>query len=145
MPWWGWIVVGAALLAAEMLAIDTGFYLAIFGVAALLVGLGAALGLTGPFWGEWAIFAVLSIALLLGVRRPLQRRLRGGPLPGYESLVGEVATVSEEIEPGGVGRAQLRGADWTAHNTGESTLGPGARARVERVRNLVIDVQAEES
>ena len=144
MPWWGWIVVGAVLLGAELLAIDTGFYLAILGVAALLVGLGDALGWTGPIWGELAVFAVLSLALLVGVRRPLQRRLRGGPLPGYESLVGEIATLSETIEPGGIGRAQLRGADWTARNAGESTLEAGRRARVERVRNLVIEVRAEE-
>ena len=42
MPWWGWIVVGVVLLAAELLAIEAQFYLVLLGVAALLTGLGVA-------------------------------------------------------------------------------------------------------
>ena len=35
MPWWGWIVLGAALLAAESV-VDAQFFLVFFGAAALI-------------------------------------------------------------------------------------------------------------
>ena len=30
MPWWGWIIVGVVLLAAELLAIEAQFYLVLW-------------------------------------------------------------------------------------------------------------------
>ena len=145
MPWWGWIVVGVVLLAAELLAIEAQFYLVLLGVAALLTGLGVVAGLPGQPYAEWALFVVLAIVLMFGVRRQLYGRLVGSPPPMYEVVVGEVATVSETIEPGALGRAQLRGTEWTARNVGRSALSEGQRARIERVENLVIDLQAEEA
>ncbi len=144
MPWWGWIVVGVVLLAAELLAIEAQFYLVLLGVAALLTGLGVAVGLPGQPYAEWGLFVVLAVVLMFGVRRQLYGRLVGSPPPMYEVVVGEVATVSETIEPGALGRAQLRGTEWTARNVGRSALSEGQRARIERVENLVIDLQAEE-
>jgi membrane protein implicated in regulation of membrane protease activity len=61
MPWWGWIVVGAALLGAETI-VDAQFYLVFFGVAALLTGALGAAGMAGPVWMQWAIFGVLCVA-----------------------------------------------------------------------------------
>lgn len=31
MPWWGWLIAGAALLASELLLIDAQFYLVFLG------------------------------------------------------------------------------------------------------------------
>ena len=143
MPWWGWILVGVVLLGSEALT-DAGFYLAILGVAALFTGLGAAFGLLGPLYVEWAVFGALSIVLLLGVRRQLYGWVHDGSAPGYEALIGEVATVSETIDPGALGHARLRGADWTARNVGPSVLTAGHRARIERVEQLVLSLRAEE-
>ena len=44
MPWWGWVVVGAALLGAEIV-VPTDFYLVFLGLSALAVGLVGAAGL----------------------------------------------------------------------------------------------------
>ena len=144
MPWWGWIIVGVVLLAAELLAIEAQFYLVLLGVAALLTGLGVAAGLPGQPYAEWGLFMVLAVVLMFGVRRQLYGRLVGSPPPMYEVVVGEIATVSETIEPGALGRAQLRGTEWTARNVGRTSLSKGQRARIERVENLVVDLQAEE-
>ena len=44
-----------------------------------------------------------------------------------------------------MGRARLRGTDWSARNVGRShTDHEGQRARIERVENLVVDLRAEE-
>jgi membrane protein implicated in regulation of membrane protease activity len=48
MPWWGWLIVGEALLGAEMFVIDAQFYLVFFGIAAALVGLAGLTGLVIP-------------------------------------------------------------------------------------------------
>ena len=144
MPWWGWIIVGVVLLSAELLAIEAQFYLVLLGVAALLTGIGVVSGLPGQPYAEWALFAVLAIVLMFGVRRQLYGRLVGPPPPMYEVVVGEIAMLSETIEPGAMGRARLRGTDWTARNVGRIALTEGQRARIERVENLVIDLQAEE-
>jgi membrane protein implicated in regulation of membrane protease activity len=38
MPWWGWIIVGALLMGAELFVIDAQFYLVFLGVSAIAVG-----------------------------------------------------------------------------------------------------------
>ena len=50
MPWWGWITVGALLLAAEMTIVDLEFYLVFLGVSAFVVGLLGLAEVSMPFW-----------------------------------------------------------------------------------------------
>jgi membrane protein implicated in regulation of membrane protease activity len=115
-----------------------GFYLIFFGVAAMFIGLMTLIGLAGPPWLQWVVFAVLSLVLLLAFRRPILKMLQveTGPV---DSLVGEVAVVVDQpIVPGGVGRAELRGSTWAARNLHSAELSRGARCRVERVDGLMI-------
>ena len=39
MPWWGWLIIGFGLMAAELLGIEAAYYLIFVGVAAILTGL----------------------------------------------------------------------------------------------------------
>ena len=50
MLWWGWIVLGVAILGAEMFVIDAQFYLVFIGLSAVIVGLTDLLGLALPEW-----------------------------------------------------------------------------------------------
>jgi membrane protein implicated in regulation of membrane protease activity len=143
MPWWGWIVIGALLLGAEAF-VDSQFYLAIFGAAAVLVGAAGLAGLSGPVWLQWALFGALSIALLVGFRRRLYQRVRSVAAEGYQALVGETATAREPIAAGALGRAELRGALWSARNVGPAPLAAGQRARVARVDGLTLELQGED-
>ena len=61
MTWWGWMVLGAVLLGAELFAIDAQFYMVFLGVSAALVGLAGLLGLAMPEWAQWMAFAALSL------------------------------------------------------------------------------------
>jgi membrane protein implicated in regulation of membrane protease activity len=142
MPWWGWIVVGAALLAGEMV-VDTQFYLVFFGVAALVTGGLAMLGLTGPAWLQWAIFGALCVAGTLGFRRRLYGMLRAGAVEVSQGTVGELAIARSEIAPGARGQAELRGTVWEARNTGAAPIAAGERVRVERVEGLVLSLRRE--
>ncbi|MGH2570670.1 MAG: NfeD family protein, partial [bacterium] len=74
MPWWSWIVLGAALLGAEVL-LATDFYLVFFGVAAVVVGLVELGARDLPVWSQWLLFAAIAVAGLVLYRKRLRERL----------------------------------------------------------------------
>ena len=137
MTWWLWLLLGLILAALEMVS-SGGFYLIFFGVAAMFIGVMSLIGLAGPPWLQWVVFAVLSVVMLLAFRRPILRMLQveTGPV---DSLIGEIAVVVDHaIAPGAVGRAELRGSTWSARNLHTAGLTHGQRCRVERVDGLMI-------
>ena len=143
MMWWIWVLVGLGLLAFE-LAMPGGFFALFFGVGALLVGGLVALDMAGPAWMQWLLFSVLSVGTLVTLRRPLQARLNlGGSGRPVDSLVGEIAVALEELGPGGLGKAELRGTSWSARNRGSVTLAKGQRCIVEKVDGLMLLVRPE--
>jgi membrane protein implicated in regulation of membrane protease activity len=144
MPWWGWIVIGALLLGAELLLVDSAFYLVFLGIAALLVGLLGAAQLSGPPALQWAIYGGLSLVLLACFRRRVYGLVRGTAAPGHQALVGDLAVAQEAIRPGGRGRAELHGTIWTAHNVGNAPLEPGQSGLVEGIEGLTIRIRPQE-
>ncbi len=143
MTWWAWMILGAVLLAAELFAIDAQFYLVFLGVSAAVVGIASLLGINPPEWVQWMAFAIISVAFFVTFRKALYDKIRGGG-QGYEQkYLGEVVTVSDEVAPGGRGRAQYRGSDWNIQNVGESAIGAGATAKVVEVDGLTLKVKAE--
>jgi len=91
------------------------------------------------------LFSVFSVASLLLFRNPLLRWMaRHTPPPiKVDNLVGESAVAAVAIEPGGMGRAELRGASWSARSDVSVRIDAGARCRVTRVDGLVIWIQPE--
>ena len=130
MPWWGWLIIGFGLMAAELLGVEAAYYLIFVGVAAILTGLAGLAGLDLPIWGQWLLFAVLAIASMVLFRRKLYDRFRGG-LPALgNSLIGATVSPGEEVPPGGRCRVRLRGSTWSAENTGAGAIEVGQQARV---------------
>jgi membrane protein implicated in regulation of membrane protease activity len=144
MLWWYWLLLGLAFLGLETLT-PGGFFFLFFGVAALIVGGLSLVGLAGPAWAAWALFSILSVLSLAVARRPLLARLqpKGGPDDRRPELVGESATLLEDLAPGAVGKAELRGTTWNARNAGTGPLTSGQRCRVERVEGLTLWVRSE--
>jgi inner membrane protein len=143
MEWWHWLALGLILVALEMAA-SGGFYVIFFGIAALAIGTLHLFDAAGPAWFQFLLFSVLSVASLLLFRSPLLRlmKLDSGP-DNVDSLVGETAVPLDEIAPGAVGRAELRGSVWSARNASASALTPGQRCRVVRVDRLMIFLEPE--
>ena len=144
MLWWLWLVLGLLLAGFELLT-PGGFFLIFFGTAALAVGVLAGLDLGGPVWLQWLLFSVLSVVSLLFFRNPLLARMGRGTADDapIDSLVGETATPLEDIAPDGVGRAELRGATWTARNGDPRPVALGQRCLVQRVDGLTLWIRAE--
>jgi membrane protein implicated in regulation of membrane protease activity len=143
MEWWHWLVMGLILIALEMAA-SGGFYVIFFGIAALAIGGLHLIDLAGPGWFQFLLFSVMSIASLVFFRSPMMRWLQLDK-QGHDvdSLVGEVATPLDDIVPGAVGRAELRGTVWSARNSGSIAIIRGQRCTVVRVDGLMIFLQPE--
>jgi membrane protein implicated in regulation of membrane protease activity len=143
MPWWGWVLVGSMLLAAELFVVEADFYLVFIGFAAVAVGFLDLAGIGGPMWLEWALFGVIALASTVLFRQRVYRRLRPPGPPVSDSVVGEAAHVREAIAPNGHGHAELRGTVWQAKNVGTAPLGAGERARVAGVDGLTLLVRTD--
>jgi membrane protein implicated in regulation of membrane protease activity len=143
MLWWHWFVVGLVLVALEMAA-SGGFYVIFFGIAALAVAALHALDVAGPLWVQLALFSLLSVGSLLFFRGPLLRWLQlDEPGRDVDSLVGDTAVPIEDIGPGAVGRAELRGTVWSARNQDAAALARGQRCTVVAVDRLMIFIKPE--
>ena len=142
MPWWLWVLGGLVLLVAEVTS-PGGFFAVFFGAGAILVGGLLALGWSGPAWAEWLVFSALSVVSLLLFRRPLMRHFNLTPGRPVDRLEGEAAVVQEEVAPGGVGKAEMRGSSWSARTASAVALKPGQRCRVEKVEGLTLWLRAE--
>ena len=142
MPWWAWILSGLVLLGLELVL--GSFYLVFIGIAAIAVGLIAMFGTTGPLWLEWLLFIVFSAGLVFLLRRPLLGSFKiRSDSRDIDTLVGVAAVAVEAIPPGGIGKVEMRGSIWTAHNAGTAGILPGQRCLVEQVHGLSLWVRPE--
>jgi membrane protein implicated in regulation of membrane protease activity len=108
-----WIIAACAFGVGELLT--TSFFLAPFGVGALVAAVVAAIG--GPIVLAWATFLIVSL-LMLWVVRPIARSHRRMPpqiRTGTAALVGRRAIVLERIaNDEAVGCVRIDGEVWTA-------------------------------
>jgi membrane protein implicated in regulation of membrane protease activity len=144
MEWWHWLLIGLILVALEMAA-SGGFYVIFFGVAALAIGALHLFDLAGPLWWQFLLFSIMSVASLVVFRGPVLRWLqldRPG-VDDMDSLVGQVAMPLEDIVPGAVGRAELRGTVWSARNSSTGVIARGQRCTVVRAERLMIFLEPE--
>jgi membrane protein implicated in regulation of membrane protease activity len=143
MVWWYWMVLGLALLGAEMTT-PGGFYILFFGLSALLVGTLAGLEIVNADWVQWLLFSALAIGSLLVFRGPLLARMSGRNAEAdVDSMVGEVAIVLEALPAGAIGKAELRGTTWSTKNVGTTAFQKGQRGKVMKVDGLTLWITAE--
>jgi membrane protein implicated in regulation of membrane protease activity len=140
MSWWLWVLFGIGLLVVEM-ATPGGLFALFFGVGALLTAVLAATG-AGEIW-QWIAFTAVSVVLLLTLRRSLQDRLFTRAAPPMDRIVGEEATLLDDLPAGGEVKAELRGVPWSARAVSGLALPKGQRCRVERIDGLTLWVRGE--
>lgn len=143
IEWWHWLVLGLVLVALE-LAASGGFYVIFFGIAAISIGALHLLDLAGPLWLQLLLFILISVGALMFFRKPMIRWLNLGGAPGdVDSLVGDTAVALEDMLPGAIGRAELRGSVWTARNHATVPLTKGQRCTVVAVDRLTVMLEPE--
>ncbi len=143
MTWWGWMILGAVILGAELFAIDAQFYLVFLGLSAALVGLAGMLGIIMPEWAQWTAFAALSLISFFTFRKGLYEKIRGGAKGFRATMSGDTVNIITELGAGDEARAEYRGTDWTVRNTGAAVIAAGSRAKVVKVDGLTLHVESE--
>jgi len=142
MLWWMWLAGGLALMVLE-LATPSGFFILFFGLGALTVGALQRLGVVEAGWLQWLLFTALSLGYLLIFREKLQARFQAPPPLDVDSLVGVLAVPQGAIEPGDVGRVEVRGSTWSARNVATVPIYTGQRCTVVTVDGLLLGVRPE--
>ena len=142
MSWWGWMVIGILLLAAELVAIDAQFYLVFLGAGAVAVGITTLLlGSALPVWLQWVMFGLVSIAFMFTVRRKLYEMLRRPAPEVGVAPIGQTLKIPEELPPGGSCRAEFQGSTWKALNVDQASIPAGSIARIDTVEGLTLYVR----
>jgi membrane protein implicated in regulation of membrane protease activity len=140
MPDWAiWFVVGAALLAGELLV--TAAVLGLIGLAALGTGVVAAAGASSE--AQILTFIVLTLLTLVFARPVAKRHLLAQP-PEFRTnapaLVGEEALVVQQVERDS-GQVKVGGDVWSARPVHpQDVFEPGERVRVESVHRTFLNV-----
>ncbi len=142
MPWWGWLVLGAVLLASEMFLLDAQFYLVFLGVSAALVGLFGWAGIDLPEWGEWLAFGAFSLVTMVAFRQRVYQLVRGRTgfveervMPGDRVVVPTLLAVGETC------RVDYRGSSWSARNVGDRPIDAGREAVIAHIDGLTLHVR----
>ena len=133
LPWpWFWVILSALLIVGEIFT--AGFFVLPFGIGAAAAAVLAWFDI-GLVW-QWATFIVVSIALLLPLKRFADRVSVGAEGIGVaaDRVLGKVGIVIEEVKPHGVtGRVRLGSEEWRAASDGEESIAEGAAVEVLRI------------
>jgi len=136
-----WIIAGLALIIAEFAI--SGLVVIFFGIAAIVVGSLKFIGLLDDTTWELTLFALISVLLLVFVRRVLSEKLMGKEQrhEGEEDsagLIGQRATVADPFTDG-TGTVNYRGARWQAQSS--QPLKPGQMVRIVKHDGLWLTVE----
>jgi membrane protein implicated in regulation of membrane protease activity len=140
MPDWAiWCIVGAALLAGELVV--TAAILGPIGLAAFGAAIAAALDASSEV--QIVTFIVLTL-LALPLARPIARRHREPPPAALRTnapaLVGEEAVVLQQVDRDS-GQVKVGGDVWSARSTAPADVfEPGERVIVESVHRTILHV-----
>ncbi len=140
--WWMWMVAGFIMLATEMVV--PGFFLLFFGIGAVLMGFFQLLVPGVELWVELLIFLAVSTLCLALFRNKLIAYIekKSPSKKAVDSIQGEFAMAMEDIAPGQISKAELRGSSWNALNLGGTVIVKGQRCRVELMDGLTLHVRS---
>ncbi|HEY5881306.1 MAG TPA: NfeD family protein [Nakamurella sp.] len=133
MSAWIWLVGGILLSIAEVLGAE--FVLLMLGGGALITA-GFAAFFPDLLWLQVLVFALSSVALVLGLRPMLLRKYYqpSQTRTGIEAIIGSKATVVSTVDADG-GQVKIGGEVWSAVSLdGHRALPPGTSVTVVEVR-----------
>ena len=144
LVWIAWLVLGIALIIAEVFTL--GFVLLWFGIGAVAAALAGMLG--APFVIQFAIFAVISVALTAMSRTLFAKYLSHSEentvKMGMDALPGQIGTVTTPSK-GALheGAVKVYGSTWTAFPIDDETkLIVGETVEVDEVRGSSVYVRS---
>ena len=127
-----WIMVGLGLCLLEIFT--PGFFVILFGVSAIITGVAEKLGLSQQ--GQWILFVVLCLVLIVFVRKYLVQMLDRQPtqMANVGGLIGKQATVIKDIQGDSLkGRVRIEGEDWIAITEEDTVFSSGSYVEVKSI------------
>ena len=132
-----WFIAAVILLLLEF--VIPGLFVVFFGFGALLTALSVFL-FEPSLAGQFLIFSVTSVLSLVLLRKVLMNRLfNADQVDPDEEFVGHFGSCLEKIEPGGQGKVEFKGTNWSA--TSESPVEKGQKVRVTNKEGLLLIVE----
>ena len=132
LPWeWFWVILSALLIVGEIYT--AGFFILPFSIGAAFAAAVAWFG-GGLVW-QWAVFLVVSVGLLLPLKRFADRVTPESPIAvAADRMIGKIGVVIEEVKPHGVtGRVRMGSEEWRAAADGEQSIAVDTPIEVLRV------------
>ncbi len=132
LPWeWFWVILSALLIVGEIFT--AGFFILPFSIGAAFAAAVAWFG-GGLVW-QWAVFLVVSVGLLLPLKRFADRVTPESAIAvAADRMIGKVGVVIEAVQPHGVtGRVRLGSEEWRAAADGEELIAADTAVEVLRV------------
>lgn len=145
MDWLIWIIIGAALILAEIFSAS--FFAGPIGLGCLIAAIMAKAG----FSVSWQLmsFGSSSILLLLIVRPIWKRMMDNSPKDlgsGVDRYEGRSGTITETVDPdSGDGRVKIGGESWRAISDKNIVIEEGSRVTVLRVEGTKAVVSVSEN
>ena len=140
LPWeWFWVILSALLIVGEIFT--AGFFILPFSIGAAFAAAVAWFG-GGLVW-QWAVFLVVSVGLLLPLKRFADRITPESTIAvAADRMIGKVGVVIEAVQPHGVtGRVRLGSEEWRAAADGEELIPAETAIEVLRVDGTHVVVQ----
>lgn len=136
------LLIGIILIVAEFVV--PGVMICFFGAAAVVLAGVYALVPSLPTGVALALYIVLSLAMVFGLRRFLPKTFRGRTSvergdPDDDDVAGSHVRVAEAIAPDQPGKVEFRGSLWNAAAT--DSIPSGAMVEVVRRDNLTLHVR----
>lgn len=138
-----WFICGVVLALLEFAV--PGVILVFFGFGAWVTALTTYLGLTEGTAPQLLVFAVVSVILLIGLRRYIRNRFSGfisdrqAPDQNLDEFTGKSVLVLEDIAPGEPGKVEFKGAPWRAESG--DTLSQGENGIIEKIDGLTLKIK----
>ena len=132
MDWLVWIIIGAALILAEIFSAS--FFAGPIGLGCLIAAIMAKAGFSVSW--QLMIFGSSSILLLLIVRPIWKKMMDNNPKDlesGVDRYEGRPGTITETVDPdSGEGRVKIGGESWRAISDKNIVIETGSRVTVLR-------------
>ena len=141
-----WFILGVILLVVE--AMHTGVLAVFFALGAWITAILMWLGVIESTWAQLAVFLMVSVVSLFLLRSELRKWLTGlrhpaGADAALDDFAGNLATVTEDIEPGkNTGKVEFRGTHWAAR--AQQPIAQGTVVKIVARDNLTLSVQPNE-
>jgi len=135
-----WVIIGSAMLIAELLSVS--FVFAFLSVGGFATAFLTYIGVTPTINAQLLCFSVVSVASLFAFRKPLKNLLiRDDKSKEYSEYLGDKATVVEKISGDGVGKVFYRGTEWMALSENKQDIHKGKSVTIKSLDGIKLIVE----